>query len=53
LNKRKTDAEVEKLLREEIRRRATNNFFEAMEHMAVGEGAPCNNIWLTRTFESV
>jgi hypothetical protein len=34
LNKRKTDAEIEKLLREEIRRRATNEFFEAMDCMA-------------------
>ena len=35
-----SDAEIEKLLREEIRRRATNELFEAMDRMAAVEGAP-------------
>jgi len=38
LNKRKSDAEVEKLLREEIRCRAANEFFGAMDRMAAVEG---------------
>jgi len=40
LNKRKTDAKVEKLLLEEIRRRAGNELFEAMDRIAAVEGAP-------------
>ena len=39
MNIRKTDTEVEKLLREEIRR-AMNELFEAMDRMAAVEGAP-------------
>ncbi len=35
-----SDAEIEKLLREEIRRRATNELFEAMDRMAAVEGTP-------------
>ena len=35
-----SDAEIEKLLREEIRRRATTELFEAMDRMAAVEGAP-------------
>ena len=35
-----SDAEIEKLLREEIRRRATNELFEAMDRMAAVEGPP-------------
>jgi len=35
-----SDAEIEKLLREEIRRRATNELFEAMDRMAAVAGAP-------------
>lgn len=34
-----SDAEIEKLLREEIRRRATAELFEAMDRMAAVEGA--------------
>ena len=35
-----SDAEIEKLLREEIRRRAAIELFEAMDRMAAVEGAP-------------
>ncbi|TSA18155.1 MAG: hypothetical protein D4R74_01725 [Betaproteobacteria bacterium] len=35
-----SDVEIEKLLREEIRRRATNELFEAMDRMAAVEGVP-------------
>ncbi len=35
-----SDAEIGKLLREEIRRRATNELFDAMDRMAAVEGTP-------------
>lgn len=35
-----SDAEIEKLLLEEIRRRATSELFDAMDRMATVEGAP-------------
>ena len=40
MNKRKTNAEIEKLLCGEIRRRATNELFEAMDRMGAVEGVP-------------
>lgn len=46
---RLSDAEIEKFLREEIRRRATNELFEAMDRMSAVEGAPPRNaIWQLR-----
>ena len=53
MNKPKTDAEVEKLLREEIRRRAANELFGAMDRMAAVEGVPITEKEIQAEFDAV